>query len=157
MKVTIESSRKGENEIGRLFAGPPSIESEAEYQKLMIVEELLTLMKDQGISRSELAERMGVQPSRVTSMLTGSNNFTIETLVRAGRAVGADIELHFVPAKAAKKKGSKSASKVAETPTTYRAGKKAAKKSNPKAYSAKASKTKSAKPAKGRGGKRTEG
>lgn len=126
---------KGDNPIAKLFAGPPSIESEAEYRKLMIVEELLTLMKDQGISRSELAERMGVQPSRVTSMLTGSNNFTIETLVRAGRAVGADIELHFVPAKAVGKKGSKSASKVAEESARYRAkktAKKAAKKQSAK-------------------------
>jgi plasmid maintenance system antidote protein VapI len=126
---------KGDNPISKLFAEPPSIEGEAEYQKLMIVEELLQLMEEQGISRSELAERMGVQPSRVTSMLTGSNNFTIETLVRAGRAVGAEIELHFVPAKAAEKKGSKSTSKVAEEPARYRAkktGKRAAKKKSAK-------------------------
>lgn len=81
----------------KAFAEPPSIASEAEFRKLMIVEELLTLMAEKGISRGELAKRMDVQPSRVTSMLTGANNFTIETLVRAGRAVGADIELHFVP------------------------------------------------------------
>jgi hypothetical protein len=37
----------------------------------------------------------------VTSMLTGTNNFTIETLVRAGRAAGAEIELHFVRTKSA--------------------------------------------------------
>ena len=94
-------------------------------------------MKEQGISRSELAKRMGVQPSRVTSMMTGSNNFTIETLVRAGRAVGADIELHFVPMKkpaaqparkAAKKAAGKTArktrklSRVAEPEKSCRAG-----------------------------------
>lgn len=132
MKVTVQKSRKGENEVGRLFAEPPSIESEAEYQKLMIVEELLTLMKEQGITRSELAKRMGVQPSRITSMMTGSNNFTIETLVRAGRAVGADIELHFVPSKATAKKKRKPVSKVAEKPATYRTKKRAKNKAAPK-------------------------
>lgn len=125
MKITITN---GDNPVSRLFAEPPSIRSEAEYRKLMIVEELLTLMEENGISRGELAKRMEVQPSRVTSMLTGTNNFTIETLVRAGRAVGADIELHFVPLKKDKSQGKaakpaaaqESAPKVAEDPKPYR-------------------------------------
>ena len=126
MKIRIT---KGDNPIGKLFAETPSIEAEAEYQKLMIVEELLAMMKEQGISRSELAKRMGVQPSRITSMMTGSNNFTIETLVRAGRAVGADIELHLVPMKKAAKgaKASKSTHRVAEDEKPYRTKRKAAK------------------------------
>lgn len=125
MKITIT---KGDNPVGRLFAETPSIGSEAEFRKLMIVEELLTLMAENGISRGELAKRMEVQPSRVTSMLTGANNFTIETLVRAGRAVGADLELHFVPMKKDKGQGKAakpdadetSVSKVAEDATPYR-------------------------------------
>ncbi|MCP5531971.1 MAG: hypothetical protein H7A48_02240 [Akkermansiaceae bacterium] len=96
MNITIKR-RKGDNPLAKLFAGPPSVESEAEYRKLMIVEELLALMAEKGVSRSELAKRMEVQPSRVTSMLTGANNFTIETLVRAGRAVDARLHQHFVP------------------------------------------------------------
>ena len=133
MKITIT---KGDNPVSRLFAETPSIASEAEYRKLMIVEELLTLMAENGISRGELAKRMEVQPSRVTSMLTGTNNFTIDTLVRAGRAVGADIELHFVPMKKDKTQGKAAkpraeedqVSKVAEDPTPYHAQKPPAKK-----------------------------
>jgi plasmid maintenance system antidote protein VapI len=133
MKITIT---KGDNPISRLFAETPSIASEAEYRKLMIVEELLTLMAENGISRGELAKRMEVQPSRVTSILSGTNNFTIETLVRAGRAVGADIELHFVPMKKDKTQGQTAkpraeedqVSKVAEDPTPYHAQKPPAKK-----------------------------
>lgn len=125
MKITIT---KGDNPVGRLFAETPSIESEAEYRKLMIVEELLTLMAEKGISRGELAKRMEVQPSRITAMMTGSNNFTIETLVRAGRAVGAELAVHFVPMKKGKTQGKaakprvddESVSKVAEDPTSYR-------------------------------------
>ena len=126
MKIRITN---GDNPIGKLFAEAPPIESEAEYQKLMIVEELLGMMKEQGITRSELAKRMGVQPSRITSMMTSSNNFTIEPLVRAGRAVGADIELHFVPMKqpAKRAKASKLTHRVAEDEKTYRAKRKAAK------------------------------
>ena len=125
MKITIT---KGDNPVSRLFAETPSIGSEAEYRKLMIVEELLTLMAEKGISRGKLAKRMEVQPSRVTSILSGTNNFTIDTLVRAGRAVGADIELHFVPMKRDKTQGQTAkpraeedqVSKVAEDPTPYR-------------------------------------
>lgn len=98
MKVLITNEA---NPIGRLFAKQPSIKAEARHRKLAIVEELLQRMEKPGISRGELARRMEVQPSGVTSMLSGSNNFTIETLVRAGRAFGADIELHFVPSKSA--------------------------------------------------------
>ena len=127
MKITY-TRRKGGNPYADLFSGPLSIEGEAEYRKQWIVHELLGLMEEQGITRAELARRMEVQPSRVTSILSGTNNFTIETLVRAGRAVGADIELHFVPMKKDKAQGkaAKSAadetsvSKVAEDPTPYR-------------------------------------
>ena len=96
MKITI-NRRKGDNPLGKLFAKSPSIVAEAEYRKLMIVEELLNLMKQQGISRTELAKRMDVLPSRVTSILSGANNLTIDTLIRAGRAVGAELHQHFVP------------------------------------------------------------
>lgn len=128
MKITIT---KGDNPVGRLFAETPSIESEAEYRKLMIVEELLTLMAEKGISRGELAKRMEVQPSRITAMMTGSNNFTIETLVRAGRAVGAELAVHFVPVTDVAAEGSgkpravpRTVSKVAEGTKAYRAKRK---------------------------------
>jgi len=124
MNISYER-RKGDNPFKGLFSDPLTIVGEVEYRKQWIVNELIGLMEEQGISRVELAKRIGVQPSRVTSMLTGTNNFTIESLVRAGRAVGADVEIHFVPmsnrAKEMKPDGqSKSAStKVAEDATTY--------------------------------------
>ena len=123
---------KGHNPYADLFSGPLSIEGEAEYRKQWIVHELLGLMEKQGITRAELARRMDVQPSRVTSILSGTNNFTIETLVRAGRAVGADLKLHFVPMKKEKAHGKaakpdaeeQSVSRVAEDPAPYRSKRK---------------------------------
>ena len=128
MKIRITH---GDNELGRRFSRTPSVAGETEYKKLMIVEDLLQLMEEQGITRSELAKRMGVQPSRVTSMLTGTNNFTIETLVRAGRAVGAELQQHFVPLPAAKsqtakagKAGARQLTRVAEEEKPYRIARK---------------------------------
>jgi len=74
-----------------------SLEFEVEGAKLEITEELLALMEEKGISRSELARRMGVAPARITSMLSGANNFTLETLIRAARAVSASLKLHLSP------------------------------------------------------------
>lgn len=88
---------KEKNPLAESFAIPFNLEQEIEYRKLIAVEELLQFMKREGINRSELAERMGVGPSRITAMLSGDSNLTIDTLVRAGRAVGADLAQTFIP------------------------------------------------------------
>ncbi len=89
---------KKNNPLAEAFAESlKTIESRVERQKLSIVEELLQFMKREGINRSELAERMGVGPSRITAMLSGDSNLTIDTLVRAGHAVGADLAQTFIP------------------------------------------------------------
>ena len=111
--------RKGDNPFSGLFSGPLSIIGETEYRKQWIANELVGLMEAQGVSRSELAKRMEVRPSRVTSMLSGGNNFTVETLVRAGRALGSDIEIRFVPAREDQGQATKERSKVAEDPGRY--------------------------------------
>ncbi len=98
MKIKITNPDKA-TELQQLIAGLPfDAASEAEFKGLMFVEELLTLMKEQGINRTELAERMGVGSPRVTAMLNGSSNFKLETLIRAGHAVGATLQQTLVPA-----------------------------------------------------------
>lgn len=87
----------GKNPLATAFAKPLSIEAQIEQSKLTIVEELLQFMKREGISRSELAQRLGVGPSRITAMLNGTGNLTIDTLVRVGQAVGADLAQTYVP------------------------------------------------------------
>jgi transcriptional regulator with XRE-family HTH domain len=95
MKINI--IHKKPSALAQAFAEPFSVEEEIGFRKLMVVEELLQFMKREGIKRTELAERMGVQPSRITAMLSGESNLTIDTLVRAGRAVGADLHQTFAP------------------------------------------------------------
>jgi plasmid maintenance system antidote protein VapI len=107
------------------FAEPFSLECEIEFCKLQAVEELLQFMKREGINRSELAERMRVLPSRITKMLDGSENLTIATLVRAGRAVGGELKIHFQPTK----KASTAVAPDAQTQAPSRTGSPAGKKS----------------------------
>jgi plasmid maintenance system antidote protein VapI len=132
MKVTLTKGDP-DDPLAKAFAEPLSLEGEIEFCKLEAVEELLQFMKREGINRSELAERMGVPPSRITKLLNGSENLTIATLVRAGRSVGAELKIRFQPAQPAAKAKKDSAkadstSKVAEKPASYRTKKKAAKK-----------------------------
>jgi plasmid maintenance system antidote protein VapI len=74
-----------------------STEAEIERAKIDFTEELLEQMEVKGISRSELAESLGVKPSRVTALLRGSNNFTLETMVRICRAIGAKYTHYIQP------------------------------------------------------------
>jgi len=83
--------------LQELFLSTPSLEEEVDFKKLMIVEDILRLMQEMGMNKKELAEKMGVVPSRITSMLTGTNNMTIETLVRAADAVGGSLEQTIIP------------------------------------------------------------
>ncbi|GAA5484316.1 helix-turn-helix transcriptional regulator [Haloferula sargassicola] len=126
MKIIITKGDP-EDPLVKAFSEPASLEAEIEFCKLEAVEELLQFMKREGINRSELAERMGVPPSRITKLLNGSENLTIATLVRAGRSVGAELKIRFQSAakgSASKSKAeTKPASKVAEDPTPYRAKK----------------------------------
>ncbi len=120
--------RKVRNPLADAFAEPLSLEGEIEFCKLEAVEALLQFMKREGITRSELASRMGVPPSRITRLLGGTENLTIATLVRAGRAVGAELNLSFHPTAASRQAtanpASSPASKVAEDPAPYRATRK---------------------------------
>ncbi len=86
-----------ENPFRRFFKHPPSAETDIEKAKLLFTEELLELMEKQDVSRSELARRLGVAPARVTSLMTGANNFTMETMVKIARALDAGIQVHLAP------------------------------------------------------------
>jgi hypothetical protein len=64
-----------------------------DHAKMEFTEEMLQLMDERGINRVQLAEKLGVKPSRITALLRGVQNFTFETAVRVARALNAD----FVP------------------------------------------------------------
>jgi plasmid maintenance system antidote protein VapI len=95
MKIEITKRR---SPLADFFSAPLSVEGEAELQNLQFVDELIALMKEQGISRVELARRLAIQPSRVTAMLSGQGNFTTQTKVRAARAVNAKYHHCLAPA-----------------------------------------------------------
>ncbi|HEX3128428.1 MAG TPA: helix-turn-helix transcriptional regulator [Thermoanaerobaculia bacterium] len=50
-------------------------------------------MKEQGISKTELARRLGVSQPYITRILKGSDNLTVGTMVKLARAVGVSLEI----------------------------------------------------------------
>jgi transcriptional regulator with XRE-family HTH domain len=48
-------------------------------------------MEEHGVSRTELARRLGTSQAYVTKVLRGNVNFTLATLVKLALAVGAEV------------------------------------------------------------------
>src|SRR5436305_12498574 len=59
---------------------------------LEFTEGVVREMERQGVTRTELARRLGATPAYVTKILRGKANFTLETMVRLARAL--DVRLH---------------------------------------------------------------
>ena len=64
---------------------------------LDFTEGLHKIMESNGVSRSELARRLGVSPAYVTKVLRGNVNFTLDSMVRLARAAGGEVSLQIAP------------------------------------------------------------
>jgi transcriptional regulator with XRE-family HTH domain len=64
---------------------------------LDFTEGLHKIMESNGVSRSELARRLGVSPAYVTKVLRGNVNFTLDSMVRLVRAAGGEVGLQVTP------------------------------------------------------------
>jgi transcriptional regulator with XRE-family HTH domain len=64
---------------------------------LAFTEGLARVMEREGVSRAELARRLGATPAYVTKILRGNVNFTLATMVRLARALGAELQVQLTP------------------------------------------------------------
>lgn len=55
-------------------------------------------MRKQGMSKKELAERMGVTPQRLSNILNTQSNMTLKTIAQFELALGIRIEFNAAPA-----------------------------------------------------------
>ena len=79
-------------------------ESQEEYwaahAALEFTEEVARRLEAEGVSRAELARRMGTSPAYVTKILRGDVNFTLATMSKLARSLGSRLEVRLVPAAA---------------------------------------------------------
>lgn len=70
-----------------------------EEAKVEISEQIFILMEDKGITEAELARRLNTSRAYVNKVLQGSTNFTIESLVKIGLALGCELKMEFAEPK----------------------------------------------------------
>lgn len=63
-----------------------------------VTNEIDWLMRENQISRADLATRMGVSPGRVSQVLSGGENLTLRTLASLSAALDAHFEVDLQPA-----------------------------------------------------------
>jgi len=64
----------------------------AEFElSFSIAERIVEVLKQKGMTRRDLANRLGKRESEISKWLTGRHNFTISTLSHISSALGQDI------------------------------------------------------------------
>ncbi len=80
-----------------IAAAAASAELEVEGAKIDFALGLARLLEMRKLSKTQLAQQLGVSKPMVTRILRGDANLTIETMVRAVRAGGGQLHLHIAP------------------------------------------------------------
>jgi transcriptional regulator with XRE-family HTH domain len=60
-----------------------------------VTEDILVAMEDQGVSKAELAQRLGKSKARISQLLGGSSNMTIGTLAEIAFVLGLTLDKTF--------------------------------------------------------------
>ena len=60
-----------------------------------VTEDILVAMEDQGVSKAELAQRLGKSKARISQLLGGSSNMTIGTLADIAFALELTLDKTF--------------------------------------------------------------
>lgn len=79
-----------------------------EFRRLYAIEGLVTeagefiarLMQERGVTKADLARRLGKSRAYITQMLSGSANLTVRTLAEVAYALGAEVRLEAAPIEA---------------------------------------------------------
>ncbi|MEU6768112.1 helix-turn-helix transcriptional regulator [Streptomyces sp. NPDC046853] len=54
------------------------------------------LLAERNLSRTQLAERMGISPGRVSQILSGDENLTLRSLANIAESLDVGVEVNFV-------------------------------------------------------------
>lgn len=84
-------------EYGLEYHFAQDVDYQSELVKLTIADMLSSRLAELGLSRKELASRLGLSPSRVSQILAGYSNLTIETLVGVAMALDTKVYVELVP------------------------------------------------------------
>jgi transcriptional regulator with XRE-family HTH domain len=66
-----------------------------ELARIDFEEDLYRLMEEQELSQADLAKAVGVSPAFISKVLHGSTNYTLKTMAKLGRALGASLHVRL--------------------------------------------------------------
>ncbi|QIM62193.1 transcriptional regulator [Pasteurellaceae bacterium Orientalotternb1] len=85
------------NDLKKELLADPNVK--AEYDRLgsqyEIINELIKLRKEQGITQKELARRTGLKQSAVSRLETGNYNPSLAFLERIAQGIGKELHIEF--------------------------------------------------------------
>lgn len=64
--------------------------------KMQIAARIEDVMKAKGLTKSDFAQKAGKHPSEITKWLSGTHNFTTDTLVEIALALGVNVSTLFI-------------------------------------------------------------
>jgi transcriptional regulator with XRE-family HTH domain len=76
-------------------ASEDRVDEELTRLTMQVTDEITWRMRSLGLSRADLASRMGVSPGRVSQVLSGGENITLRTLASLAVAVDAQFEVQL--------------------------------------------------------------
>lgn len=79
----------------QILKAEKSFDFRLESLLIEIGEDIAFLMEQQGLTRSQLAERLGVSRAYVTKILNGNPNLTIKTILKLADVLAQDLEINF--------------------------------------------------------------
>ena len=62
---------------------------------LALTEEMIALMEQQGINKSVLADRMETSKPYITKVMSGTANFTLESMIQIADALNSELSVHL--------------------------------------------------------------
>jgi len=76
------------------------LEFQVESTKIWLLEEILAVMKTNGISRSELGRRLGTSRAYITKLFRANINLTLKSIIQIVNALDAKISIRIYPKEA---------------------------------------------------------
>ncbi len=83
-----------------LKAARKTHEYRAEGASIEFTNAMVTRMREVGVSRSDLARKIGVSPAYISKLLRGATNFSLDSMVKIANALNCELRVHLQPARA---------------------------------------------------------
>ncbi len=97
IRKLLEDVRPTEELMAKLGTGAKDFENDTEfvagYLKACLVRDILMAMKEEGINRQQLAERLGKSRQYVSRILNETANFTLQSIAELACALGRKVHV----------------------------------------------------------------